>query len=83
LNRIHADMVGFLLEAFVVAEAVIEEASLRADAGIPGAEAFPCGDQLCEVFFARARNKGVQVIGHEQPKADIPAERVVIVTEGG
>ena len=72
-HRVHANVISFLVETFVVAKPVVEESALPSEVHGARGKAFPAGNDLREIGFSRARDQCVEVIRHQQPEMSIPA----------
>ncbi len=62
---------------------MVEESFLPNDTGVTRRETFPPRNCFREVFFARARHEGMEMIRHEEPEQDVPAVSLVVIPDGG
>jgi hypothetical protein len=77
------DVGPFFFEAFVVAEAVLEEVALPAETGLLGGVAFPGGEAFGDFGFVGEADEEVEVVRHDEGEVDVPEGAVVVVAEGG
>jgi hypothetical protein len=71
------DVVGFALDVFVVAEAMIEKVALPGDGMAFGEGAFPEADDFGEDLVGWEADEQVDVIGHEGEVA-MPVVKFVV-----
>jgi hypothetical protein len=77
------DVGPFFFEAFVVAESVLEEVALPAEAGLLGGVAFPGGEAFGDFGFVGEVDEEMEVVRHDEGEVDVPVAAVVVVAEGG
>ena len=65
---IHPNVVGFLFQAFMAAQSVVEEPLVPAYVCFPRGETFPVGDQPFEIVVVLDGNQSMNVVWHEQPE---------------
>ncbi len=78
-DGIHQDVIRLLVHFVMVVQAMIEEVALPIHAVFPGYIFLPVFDHRGHSGLARQGQDGVQVIRHEQTKAAMPEELLVIV----
>ncbi len=61
-----------------IAQAMIKEPVLPDDAKLPCGVAFPMFEQVLHRCFSRKTQDRMEVVGHEQPKGDVPLPLIVI-----
>jgi hypothetical protein len=82
-NRIPQDVVGFLIQFVMIAQAVIEKIALPIHTMFSSDELLPILHRRFHSWFTRKRNDRVRMIWHKQAQPTMPDESLVVEFHGG
>lgn len=82
-DGVFKNVVSFIGETFIVADAMVEEVALPLNARLSRCSTFEITDDFCRIRVAVQTYQRVEMIGHEEKYMQIPLPGIVVMAGSG